>query len=479
MPAYHESPLPHQDQSTEAAGDHPAAGCASRRSRRRQQRVLISLGTPLLPTIDRAEWRALPRAERRQRLRAAMRPTESEVEMVVRAGLAALGERLALDWVRTEMESDADELCGAPKGRHCKQRKAWRHGYEEGSVAYEGRRLVLLRPRVRSLDGQRELIPRAYEEAQDESLLSERMMREVMAGVALRRYESTVPSEPEGTPPPGSVSRSTVSRRCKEQMRALLQQQCERRLDGERYLALFTDGIDLGGHRIIVSLGVTEAGDKQVLGLWAGDTESEVVCRAALEDLVQRGLDASGGLLAVLDGGKGLHAAARAVWGERVLIQRCTVHKLRNIKEHLPAERAARVAARVQRAWGQADPKRAERLLERVAEDLEREGYGEAAGSVREGLEETLTCMRLGLPPELRRVLETTNAIESSFSRNEDVTHRVKRWRDGDQALRWLATSLALAEQSFGSLPGAEHLPTLRAGLQRHVATLAPLAVGA
>ena len=465
MPAYHDSAPPRHGQSV------------ARRDRRRRQRVIVSLDTPLLSGVDRQQWRALPRAERRRRLRAAARPTADELETLTRAGLQALGERLALQWLAAEMEAQADQLCGAPKGRHCRDRHGLRHGYEEGSVVYQGRRLVLLRPRVRSLDGRRELAVPVYEAAQDGSLLSEGMMREVLAGVALRRYESTVAGDPVGAPP-GSVSRSTVSRHCRHQMTGLLREQCTRRLDEERYLALFVDGIEMGGHRIIVSLGVTEAGDKHVLGLWAGDTESEAVCRAALEDLVQRGLDASGGLLTVLDGGKGLHAAVRAVWGERALVQRCHAHKIRNLKEHLPAERAVQVRARVHRAWGQADAKRAEHLLRQLVGELEHQGYGDAAGSLREGLAETLTCMRLGLPAELCRVLQTTNVIESGFSRHESVTHRVKRWRDGEQALRWLATSLALAEQSFGRLTAAAHLPALQAALARHVAGLAPLAVG-
>ncbi len=404
-----------------------------------------------------------------------MQPDETEAETLLRAGLDGLSERLTLNWLRLEMEYEADAQCGAAKGRHSGARTGRRHGYEAGSVVLNGRRVPVLRPRVRALDGRGELPLPSYQYAQDEAFLSKAMISEVLAGAAQRRYAPAMAAkggQRQQEPPPGSVSRSTVSRRCQEQMGALLDEICRRPLGTESFVAVFVDGVEMGGHRIIVALGVTTAGEKQVLGLWPGATESEAVCRAALEDLGTRGLTAERGLLVVIDGGKGLAAAVRAVWGERALIQRCQAHKARNCQEKLPGDRAAPVLARVHRAWSQKDASRGERLLRDLAAELEREGRADAAASLHEGLAETLTCVRLGLPPELCTALETTNAIESVFSRHEDVSHRVKWWRNGAQAQRWLATSLALAEQSFGPLADAALLGTLVAALAAHVASL-------
>jgi transposase-like protein len=422
-------------------------------------------------------WRQLPRAERRRRLRALLWGAPEERQTLVRSGLQALGEQLALQWLRQRMEEDAEAQCGAPKGKHDRRRRGRRHAWVEGSVVLGGRRVPILRPRVRSLQGHELPIP-TDELAQDERLLSEAMLARCLAGAAQRRYADTV-EEPPAELPAGSVSRSTVSRRCQQQMTELARQFCTRPLGGQRWLAVFLDGIQLGEHHVIVALGVAEDGQKQVLGLWEGGTESEAVCRAALEDLVARGLTAERGLLVVIDGGKGLYAAVRAVWGSRALVQRCQAHKLRNLQEHLPRQAAERVTQRVHRAWAQGDAAQGERALRALADALEGQGYGEAARSLREGLTETFTCVRLGLPPELCRVLETTNPLESGFSQHQALAWRVKRWRDGRQALRWVATALALAEESFAPLASAADLAVLAQALDRHVAGLTPLAVGA
>jgi len=229
----------------------------------------------------------------------------------------------------------------------------------------------------------------------------------------------------------------------------------------------------LGPHHVIAALGVTEAGEKRGLGLWEGATENAEVCRSLLEDLVRRGLSTERGLLVVMDGGKGLAAAVRAVLGDRVLVQRCTCHKDRNLMDKLPEHRRDAVHRALRRVWSAEDAKVAERRLSRLLQRLEREGEEAAARSLEEGKDEMLTCVRLGLHPDLRASLESTNLIESAFSRHEGVAHRVKRWRNGNQALRWAAASLALAEQGFHRLPGAEHLGALAAALERHARSVA------
>lgn len=242
-----------------------------------------------------------------------------------------------------------------------------------------------------------------------------------MAGAAERRYTAgVVRTARREDPPAGSVSRSTVSRRCQEQMSALLAQLCARPLT-EHYVALFVDGVHVGDQTIIVSLGVTLAGDKHVLGLWPGSTENTEVCRSTFSELADHGLTAEQGLLVVIDGSQALAAAAAATWNGRAVIQRCQAHKARHYQEKLPENKAPRILARVRRAWSQSDAVRAERRLRQIAGELEHQGHANAACSLREGLTETLTCVCLGLPPALCTSLETTNAIESAFVNNRPL----------------------------------------------------------
>lgn len=449
----------------------PQQGPVPRRQRRAQARLWLKLGQ-----AQRQTGEPLPRAERRRRLRAAIGAPMDPGATLVRSGLVGLGCELALGWLRDQLETEADALCGGPKGKHNPARTGSRHGYELGSVPLGGQRVPFPRPRVRSLDRRSELPSELWRQAQDDTFLSETVMVQTLAGVAQRRFRITMRAV---TPLPpcvdaGSTSKSAISRRFVGETRAWLKQWLARPLDSERYLALFLDGVELGEHRVVAALGVTDQGMKHVLGLWEGATENTEVCRALLEDLVRRGLSVEGGLLVVIDGGKGLAAAVREVLGDRALVHRCQQHKSRNILDKLPQHRRETVKRALRRVWSSTDATRAMQRLRRLIRQLDDWGEHAAAQSLREGCEQTLTCLRLGIDPELRRSLESTNVIESAFSRYEGLAHRVKRWRSGDQALRWVAASLAITQQSFGILPGAEHLPELAAALDRHVCSLSP-----
>lgn len=445
-------------------------GQAPRRERRQQARLWFKLGQSQAEAVER-----LSRAERRRRLRAAIAVPVDERETLIRHGLMGLGHALALQWLRDRLEAEAEVLCGGPKGKHNPARTGSRHGYEVGSVPMGGQRVSFLRPRVRTLDRRSELPSELWQLVQDDAFFSEAVLAQTLAGVAQRRYHITMKAI---APPPagsdtGSTSKSAVSRRFVTDTRAWLKQWLARPL-AERYLALFLDGIELGEHHVVAALGVTEQGTKHVLGLWEGATENAEVCRALLEDLVRRGLATEQGLLVVIDGGKGLAAAVSEVFGDRVLVQRCVLHKMRGILDKLPEQRCKTVRNALRRAWSCADATRAKERLGRLAQRLEDWGEHAAARSLREGCDQTLTCLRLGLDPKLRGSLESTNIIESAFSRHEGVAHRVKRWRNGDQALRWLAASLAIAQQGFDVLPGTDHLPELAAALARHVRSVSP-----
>jgi len=222
---------------------------------------------------------------------------------------------------------------------------------------------------------------------------------------------------------------------------------------------------------MIVALGITTEGVKVPLGLWEGDTENATVVKALLSDLLDRGLDPAQGMLFVIDGSKALRKAIRSVFGERVAVQRCVRHKERNVMDHLPESDRPAVKARLCRAWGETDHRRALEQLKRLACDLERTHPG-AAGSLREGMEETLTVIRLGIKGKLRRTLESTNPCESMIDCARTTHRNVKRWRDGEMAMRWTAAGMLEAEKQFRKVIGYTQLPQLAIAIERQLTTL-------
>lgn len=263
------------------------------------------------------------------------------------------------------------------------------------------------------------------------------------------------------------LSKSTINRRFVRAAKAVVAELQARPLDGVRYVAIYLDGLVEQGHHVISALGLTADGHKQVLGLREGSSESGEVCAELLRDLINRGLDTGEGFLAVIDGGKGLASALKEVFGKRVFIQRCRAHKLRNILEKVPERERAQLKTEIQRAWA-ADAKQAERMLNLIAANLER-SYPLAAGSLREGLKETLTCNELDLPHDcaLTRFLVTTNPLESLYARHTDDSRRVCRWRNGAMLLRWAGVSLALGEASFSTVGDMDSLAFLKDALAK------------
>ena len=237
------------------------------------------------------------------------------------------------------------------------------------------------------------------------------------------------------------------------------------RLDGLDLVALLLDGVHLGEHCLVVALGIAADGQKHALGLWEGATENTAVCQSLLANLQSRGLRTDRSLLVILDGAQALHKATRAVFGEAALIQRCQVHKLRNILDHLPERQRPWVQAIVRRAYQATDVKTATRLLTDLAKRLDEE-YPSAASSVREGLDETLTVLTLHLSARLQRSLVTTNAAESLLSRTRHVKRNVKRWRGGQMMLRWVAAGVLEAVKGFRRLKGCGDMPRLVTALR-------------
>jgi transposase-like protein len=390
----------------------------------------------------------------------------------VKEGLLALSVGAGLQVMQVLIEESVTAVAG-PKGKHDPDRVGVRHGTEAGLVVLGGRQVPVRRPRVRTADKTAEVAVPAYELFSSTELLGELTLERMMAKLSTRRYRAGL--EPVGAAVEASArstSRSAVSRRFVAMTERALGEMMSADLTELDPVALMIDGVHFAEHLCVVALGITIDGTKIPLGLVEGSTENTTVVTALLSDLAERGLDVSRPVLVVIDGAKALAAAVRAVF-DQPLIQRCQLHKIRNVEHRLPDALASTVAKKMRAAYRDPDPLHAEAGLEALARELERSHPG-AAGSLREGLVETLTVNRLGVPPTLARTLRSTNAIESMIEICRDHSTNVKRWRDGTMALRWCAAGMLEAAKQFRRVNGYLHLPALRVALDAHFEDVTP-----
>src|SRR2546428_7255187 len=286
------------------------------------------------------------------------------------------------------------------------------------------------------------------------------MMQQLLVGLSMRAYDGSLEARPSGRRTRGS-SKSDVSRTVVRRTRQRLHEHLARRLDGLEVVAVFMDGIVVAQQTVIVVLAIMRDGGKVPLGLRLGSTENAVVCTELLQDLLARGLTLDGRVLCVIDGGKGLRKALGDVLGDAAMIQRCQLHKGRNLDALVPKARHAYVRASLRRAYRVASAPAARRQLTALATWPETNGHPDAAASMREGLEETLTVLKLGLPPALRRFFATTHCIENLIVTLAHFTRNIKRGRDGDMRRRWIGLGLLRAAERFrrikrhGGLDGA------------------------
>jgi transposase-like protein len=388
----------------------------------------------------------------------------NELSWVFREGLLAVGAKAALLIAQQTMEEELLALAG-PKGKHQPGRTHCRHGSQGGFLVLGGQKVKIRKPRVRKADGEVEL--ESYKQFQDDRFLDEVAMERMLHGLASRRYGQGADPIGESLDTYGA-SKSSVSRRFAEATEALLKPFLSRPLHDLRLLTVFIDGIVLGGHTVMVALGVDGEGRKHVLGMREGTTENAAVCTSFLEDLSSRGLCADNGLLFVVDGSKAISKAVRDVYGELALIQRCLVHKRRNVMDHLPERERGWVNEKLSLAWAMPGEDKARAMLESLVSALEEKHPG-AAASLKEGLNETITVQRLKLPSTLRRVLRTTNAIESLNSQIRRTVRRVSRFQGGTQALRWAAVGALEVEPKLYRQPGYRQMPLLAEALEAHV----------
>ena len=396
----------------------------------------------------------------------------AELANAAREGLLALAVGTGLQVLQVMLAEDVAGLVG-PEGRHLPERTAVRHGTEPGQVTLGGRRVRVRRPRVRTADGSREVALPTYQAFAATDLLDQLAVERMLAKLSCRRY-------PAGLEPVGSgveqassgTSKSAVSRRFVARTEHALAELLAQDLSGLDLVALLVDGIRVAEHCCVVALGITIDGTKVPLALAEGATENTTVVTELLVGLRERGLDVTRPLLVVIDGAKALRRAVTEVFDHPV-IQRCQLHKLRNVTDRLPDALASTVAKRMRRAYRHGDPLTAQADLEALARELDRAHPG-AASSLREGLAETLAIGGLGVPPTLARTLRSTNTIESMIQICRDHAINVKRWQDGQMVLRWIAAGMGEAAKQFRRVNGYLHLPALRVALDQTIAAVTP-----
>ena len=391
----------------------------------------------------------------------------AEIAKSAKEGLLALAVGAGLV-MGTLMEESVAALAG-PKGKHNPDRTAVRHGHEQGSVTLGGRRVAVTRPRVRATDGSGELPVAAYQLFSGTELLGRLALERMLGGLSTRRYGLGL--EPVGTQvaqTAAGTSKSAVSRRFVAMTHTALAELLAADLSDLDLVALLVDGVHFGEHTCVVALGIDLDGTKHPLALVEGATENATLARELLVGLRERGLDTARPILVVIDGAKALRRAVLDVFDHPV-IARCQQHKLRNVRDKLPQRLGGPVERRMRAAYHAASALDAQAQLQALAHELDKTHPG-AAASVREGLAETLTVLRLGVPPTLARTLHSTNPIESMISICREHAGNVKRWQDGQMALRWCAAGMVEAAKQFRRVNGYLHLPALQAALEAEVA---------
>lgn len=393
----------------------------------------------------------------------------------VRVTLLDFVFQLGLRSVAALLEQERTMLVG-PRNKKNPEGKYERGGTTKSSLTLGGRLIPFMRPRVHTKKNsgtgdQRIEVPlETWEAFSKEDPLTERAVEQMVLGVATRKYKRSLEDLPENVKSFGT-SKSAVSRRFVDATSVEFENIMSQSIASLDIQALMLDGVTVAGHTIIVALGFDSRGNKHVLGLWEGATENAEVCKSLLANLVERGLPTNRTLLFVIDGSEALAKAVKDTFGKRQLIQRCQVHKRRNVEEHLPEEEKISIGAAIQSAYRCANATRAKERLTQIAQSIEKK-YPGAAASLREGMDETLTVLRFGLPEALEKTLVTTNAIENLNGTVRHISRRVKNWQDGTMILRWFAIAMVEAQKGFRRLKGYKGMKTLVSVLRRHDAEL-------
>jgi putative transposase len=395
----------------------------------------------------------------------------ADIVGLLQQGVGHLLRQAGLELMTLVMEEEVRQLAGERHQQH-EGRRAHRWGKEDGYCVVDGQKVPIQKTRLRTKD-RREQRLGSYELFHRSGPLQQGVWDKMMCGLSTRNYGAVVKDFQDAY----GIEKSAVSENFIEASREKVRQLMERPLGELRLCAVLIDGTPFKDRQMIAALGIGCDGTKTVLGIREGVTENAAVISSLLGEMVERGLDFSTPRLYILDGGKALHQAVRRHAGEAGFIQRCQVHKKRNVVDHLPDEYKADVRKKMQNAYQMADYSDAKRALDQLHREL-MDLNPSAARSLEEGLEETLTVHKLRVPDQLRRTLASTNVIESAFSIVDTVCRNVKRWRTGDQIERWVGSGLLVAERQFRKVIGFRHIPLLLSSMANAISKK-PIAKGA
>ena len=365
-------------------------------------------------------------------------------------------------------ERDAEEACG-PRHWRGDRRRGHRWGRTQGKIGFHGGKVEIERPRVRGLGGKELPLP-SWEQAVAEDWLGKWAMNLMLINVSTRNIRRAVRLPDGDVPAPAGagVSKSAASRHFVALSAQRMKEWLASDLSTLDLLIVQIDGIHISEHLVLVAaIGIDGEGVKHPLGLIEGATENAAVVQALVDSLIARGLDPAIPRLFIIDGAKALARAIRRSFGRHTPIQRCQIHKARNIMERLPKTFHASVRRTLRQAWELDDAEKAEKLIRNLAQRLERDAPGVSA-SILEGLDEILTVTRLGLPTQLRRSLACTNIIENMMGTVRRVCRNVKRWDSAAMALRWTAAAMLEAKKGFRKLKAYKQLAALRIALKVH-----------
>jgi putative transposase len=385
----------------------------------------------------------------------------ADVAEAMREGLLAFATSAGLVVMQQLLTEELTAIVGPKHAKLGTERVGNWHGTTTGQVVLGSQKVTVTRPRGRCVDGG-EVGLATWECFASEDLLRQVVVERMLAGVATRRHVDVAdPVGVEGK----ALSKSAVSRRFKAATEAAMGDLLARDLSDLETAVLMIDGLSVADQMIVVALVITADGTKAPVGLMLGDTENHIVVTDLLADLVARGLRYSHGIVAVVDGSKALRKAVAKVFGDRALVQRCTLHKRRNVTGYLPVGERDAVDQRLAQAFVDPDPAKGLKACRDLARQLDNR-HPDAAASLREGLEEMFTIANLGVTGRLRRSLTNTNCIESMISIARTTTGRVTNWRDGTMKKRWIAAGMLEAERSFRRIKGCTEMPTLVAALK-------------
>ena len=384
----------------------------------------------------------------------------AEMLQLLEKGVGELIRQVGKLFIASVLEVEVEQMVGRRSKRQ-QERKAYRWGSGRGYCVVDGQRVPISQPRIRGCNG-RELPLSSYQLFQQASPAEETVWSNIMRGLSMRNYKEVLQQFLDAY----GLKKSTISERFIEVSRKKLELLLTRSLAHLQLCAILMDGTIFKGQHLVVAIGIDRLGHKIVLGLVQGATENATVVSGLLDQLSERGVDFSVPRLYLLDGSKALRSAIRRHAGEAAFVQRCQVHKIRNVTDYLPEEQRAAVKFRMRAAYSMPEASDAKQALYRLHSELT-ETNPSAADSLAEGLEETLTVQELGVHARLRRSLASTNGIESSFSVVETICRQVKRWQGSDHRLRWIASAMLYVETRWNRLHGYRHLPLLVHNLER------------